>query len=582
MENKYEISSRLLRNLRLSSDSIDMPGCYSLCASKQHIESMKTRDHQVIWGRRGTGKTTLLKAFTFDINKLSNDPNTVAIYIVMAKVVPTTTEIERIAGNVDSLALYVFSKLILEISDKIEELYNLRSKAMKKPAINRFLTAYFQLQDYLLLYQTHIQGGEISIDSINSKALKKEVGHELKAGATVSESVIDTCLKIINSKNRASESIQRISISGTLSFALESRVVGDLIIQMLDALGIELMYICLDEYSEIDKVSEYSIQSKVAQLIKQVFFKNPMYSVKIATIWNKSKLHTRGEPRVEGIEYQQDIFAGPDLDIMFMESNIEVVSYFKELLVNTYLSGEERKKEEKEALSDYIETNVFSNVGLRHLICGSQGVSRAFVVLAKVYLERLTADRDGVVKLGEVYEIIKHQYLEDVRSKVPYYSVYRAIDTFVCSRLSRYFLIKRNDYYRCKSLILYLSARGVFMQMPGHLTDRLIRDDYKLFVIHYGNYLDALESDSKKRGRKTLEEDSRLEANGSLIPEYSQDLINKPDDYTINLGERIENEAYCSACGKMYIYEEEKSIVHCKNCGKEILRFSEFLDEVSL
>ena len=72
-----------------------------------------------------------------------------------------------------------------------------------------------------------------------------------------------------------------------------------------------------------------------------------MYSVKIATIWNRSKLHSRGGNRIEGIEYQQDIFAGPDLDIMFMENNTDIINYFKEMLVNTYLMGLDINPEEK-------------------------------------------------------------------------------------------------------------------------------------------------------------------------------------------------------------------------------------------
>ena len=58
-----------------------MYDCYHLCANKHQIEEMKVKAHQVIWGRRGTGKTTLLKAFVHNINYLQQDPSTVAIYL---------------------------------------------------------------------------------------------------------------------------------------------------------------------------------------------------------------------------------------------------------------------------------------------------------------------------------------------------------------------------------------------------------------------------------------------------------------------------------------------------------------------
>lgn len=582
MANIYERASQILGNLKLTSDNVDMVDCYYLCANKQHIIDLQTKDHQVIWGRRGTGKTTLMKAFTYNTNYVLQDPETTAIYIVMASVIPTEEEIASLTDDGSSLALYVFSKLIGRINFELEKLYNIRSGAMSTDAEKNFLGAFYELEDYLEIYRTCIQGGEISIENLKSNELKKELGREISTNINASENAVNLCMNLFRNKNTTNNSKQSIAITGKIQFILETEVISNLITKMLDAFGIRLAYICLDEYSEMDKISEFSIQSKVAQLIKQVFFKNPKYSVKIATIWNYSKLHTRGGNRVEGIEYQHDIFEGPDLDIMFMECNADIISYFKEVLVNTYLMGHDIKDEEKSALSDYIESYIFTKPGLRHLICGSQGVSRTFIILVKTYLQRFIKQKNGPVKLASVYEIIKHHYLEDVRSKIPYYSVYRSVDRYISKKLCRYFLFTRDDYNRCKSLIKYLSSRGVFMQMPGHLTDREIRDDYKLFVIHYGNYLDALESDTCRRGRKTLGEDAKLEADGMLIPEYSSDLIDSPESYTVYIPENAELEAYCTRCSKIIADNSSGNRVVCPHCGHEMLRFAEFIDEVSL
>ncbi len=64
MNTVYDIADRIKNNLKLTSDNVDMFDCYYLCANKQHIEELQDKNHQIIWGRRGTGKTTLLKAFT--------------------------------------------------------------------------------------------------------------------------------------------------------------------------------------------------------------------------------------------------------------------------------------------------------------------------------------------------------------------------------------------------------------------------------------------------------------------------------------------------------------------------------------
>lgn len=216
------------------------------------------------------------------------------------------------------------------------------------------------------------------------------------------------------------------------------------------------------------------------------------------------------------------------------------------------------------------------------MICGSQGVSRAFVILAKEYLKKFIERKNGPVKLGTVYEIIKHQYLEDVRSKIPYYSLYKAVEAFVSEKQCRYFLIRREDYDRCTMIIKYLASRAVFMQLPGHLTNRKLRDNYKLFIIHYGSFLDALDSDYPSTGRKRLDEDSKFEMEDMLLPRYADDLIESPEKYTVSIPENAQNEIFCTKCSRIFIDHERKMVVHCPYCNNQISRFEQFIDEVAI
>lgn len=578
----YKIANRISGNLKMTSDNVEMADCFFLCANKQQIEDLMIRDHQVIWGRRGTGKTTLLKAFTYKVNNLGHDSTIIALYIVMAKVIPTEDEINILTDDGSSLAVYVFTKLIHELCKELESLYNERTEAMSRELDEMFLTNYYELQDYLELYQTYVRGGELNLNKLRSSAIKEETKKETSAGIDTPERVLNFFANVFKKKNKVYENRDYFEVTGKLSFRLETQLISEWVDKMMSSLGISLAYICLDEYSEIDKVSEFSIQSKVAQLIKQVFFKRTRYSVKIATIWNRSKLHQRGGNRVEGIEYQQDIFAGPDLDIMFMENNIDILNYFKEILINTYLMNEVVEEKERNAQADYIEETIFGESGLRHLICGSQGVSRAFVILVKEYLKRFIKEKSGPVKSGVVYEIIKHQYMEDVRSKVPYYSLYEAVETFVSDKQCRYFLIRREDYERCRTLIKYLASRAVFMQLPGHLTNRKLRNKYKLFIIHYGSFLDALDSYSFLNGRKKFDEDSKLEKDDMLLPQYANDLIENPDKYTVSIPKNAENEIYCTKCHRIFVDQEHENSVCCPYCDSRISRFDQFICEVAI
>ena len=579
----YDYAEKILRNLKMTSDNVSMEECYSLCASKRNIEGLKAREPQVIWGRRGTGKTTLQKAFVYRINMLENDPHTMAFYVMMARMIPTEEEIRHITSDgSSSLAVYIFSKLITELCEQLSRAFDMRVHMLSEEQCNAFIDAYINVTEHIRLYQTRAQGGDLNIgneliEEINNST-NKNGGMEATSLLGIFSGGIELSKKNINTKNKKNS----ISISGKIVFQLETQKISDYIIKMLKSMNVSLAYICLDEYSEIDKLSRYSIQGQVGQLIKQVFLKEKMFSVKIATIWNKSRLHIRGGNRIEGIEYQQDIFAGPDLDIMFMENNIDVIEYFKKIIVNTYILSEDIDNSMQQELADYFEVNLFGKTGFRHIICGSQGISRSFVILAKEYITRFINSRDGILKLGNIYEIIRHQYFEDIRNKIPYFSIYKSINKFIEEKCYRYFLINNDDYVRCKRIIKYLAARGLYIQMPGHLTPRQIRDEYKLFIINYGNYLDALESNSYKIGRKTLEEDSKLEANGMLYPDYDNVLMTSPELYTVRLPAGSEREVYCAKCGNMFEYTSNMINIQCPVCMNTIQLFDDFIDEVSI
>ena len=293
-------------------------------------------------------------------------------------------------------------------------------------------------------------------------------------------------------------------------------------------------------------------------------------------------MYSRGDNRIHGIEYKQDIFPGPDLDIMFMKNNEDVIRYFKSLLVNTYGLNRELMKTDVAALSDYFVEKIFGDRNFRCLICGSQGVSRAFVVMASEYLLRFMSNDNQPLKLSTVYDMVKNQYLEDVRAKIPYLTVGKCIDEFVRDKKCRYFLIKRNDYHRCKSIIKLLASKGAYVQLPGHLTSFQIRAEYKLFVINYGYYLEVVENDSYKKGIKTLSEDGRLSYEDMLFPPCPEELLQNPNEYTVSFPKDAEKEIYCAVCQSIFVADAKEKTAECPNCGNIISKFNYYANELSI
>jgi hypothetical protein len=327
----------------------------------------------------------------------------------------------------------------------------------------------------------------------------------------------------------------------------------------------------LDEFSDIDKVTDgtYSIQSQIAQLIKQVFLKSVYFSIKIATIWNYSKLSERNVQHFYGIEYKEDIFEGPDLDIMFLDSNEDALQFFKEIILNTYLLDIDEKEYQRLKTSNLcadIIDNVFGENIFRHLVCGSQGIARSFTVLVRDYIKKakILNRRPG---FDVVFRSIIDQYLDNVRNRIAYnLDVPKAINSFIDSHDSRYFLISKTDYDRCEIIVKFLASKNFFMQFPGHRTPRKLRDSNKLFLINYGNYLD-----SRNSNLGVLAQDSKLLNNGILFPALDEKMLIEPQNYTVVLPSKSESQYYCTSCGKI-VYLNGGNI--CPACNSKITPYS--------
>ena len=562
----------LLNYLRETSDGISFYDCFRLCASKENLDALARPISQVVWGRRGTGKTTLLKAFSYRINNIVSK-DSIAFYIMMSKISPTAEEIKSIHNHDIDLTIYIFKKLLMKVCVFIGEQYEQKEASLSWKARSQFIDYYYLLEDAVSI------GTEVLVSasktSNSESTSEKDKGFSLSSELTSDKSTIFRP-KLFFSSFRKKALTKKINKE--IRFYVNTEFVHNTITKMLDLLSIKHIYLCLDEFSDIDKIestAKYSIQSQLAQLVKQTFLKSPYFSVKIAAVWNDSKIHDRSINRNQGLEYKEDIFEGPDLDIMFLDDNDEALKFFKEIIVNTYLLSktETISDNEKQALMDAIIDKIFGEDHFRHIVCGSQGIARCFAVLALEYINRSSREK-GKLGFDQVFQLIIDQYLDNVRNRIPYaLDIPQAVNEYVNNNDIRYFLINKKDYDRCEHVIKYLASKNYFMQFPGHKTDRIIRDHYKLFLLNYGNFLDA-----RKMDLKILSYDSKLTKNGLLFPKISKCLIENPEKYCIALPPDSQNQYYCSKCSS--IIHISGNACYCPSCGNAIqpyngLSFSE-------
>lgn len=110
-----EIAEVLKSNLQLNANRISCKQCYEMCANKQKLDLLLRNENQVVMGRRGTGKTTIFKAFTFYINKISDVKSRKAWYVSLDECVPSSLELE--SDSADDVSVYIFKSFLNKLID---------------------------------------------------------------------------------------------------------------------------------------------------------------------------------------------------------------------------------------------------------------------------------------------------------------------------------------------------------------------------------------------------------------------------------------------------------------------------------
>ena len=92
-------------------------------------------------------------------------------------------------------------------------------------------------------------------------------------------------------------------------------------------------------------------------------------------------------------------------------------------------------------------------------------------------------------------------------------------------------------------------AVNALYEYASKVIPRELRNTYKLYCVHYGNYLDCF-----KRGMSKLNNDTMV-GQGFLFPKFPDDMVTSPKNYVFTLPQNLLEDALCSVCKKEIIKE---------------------------
>lgn len=470
------------------------------------LASIDTTDHQVIFGRRGTGKTHVLK-YIQDSKRATGD---IAIYLDL-RMIGSNGSIyndreKTHPQRATPLLLDVLAAMhdaLVETAVQMAEQYDLSVLGPKLDALADAIS------------NVEVVGSVEVVDEFTNSAERTQSSGVSASLTNTSQSA--TINASDSSKDASSQRALRKSTGqqryyvrfGSVQFALGS---------ILDSFGPKRVWLLLDEWSEIP----LDLQPYLADLLRRCVLPNGKVTVKIAAIEHRSNFSQRNVGEYLGIELGADMGADVNLDdfMVFDNDASRAKSFFADLLFKHYRATDGLDPSDGAQTSDDLISQSFTQVNaFEELVRAVEGVPRDAVYLIANAVRKAYGRK---ISVNDVRDAAREWYQRDKSSVLRSNEEMSAlmqwiIDEVIAHRRARAFLFNANQRNNIidalfDSRLLHVRKRSISSNdTPG------VR--YDVYKLDYGCYVDLIATTRAPVG---------------LLPsgENGEDYIDvPPDDY---------------------------------------------------
>lgn len=489
--------SRLADNIR--AENIEYESYLKMYSGEENISNIDNRNNTVIYGRRGSGKTHLLKALQENIlNRFSDDRN-FPVYIDARRIVPLVPSSES-SPEINSILIfkYLMQELSHNLAANIDTIYEL----------NQFDgSSSFSRQTWESEISELFKGIYLEFDGrVFSKPTSLTVSEEeiksLSGGAAISKSPSLEVKGNIERKNSGTREknayISILDITNHLEI-------------LIGKLRVNRLTLIVDEWSEI----EIDTQIHLAEILKKSFSAIPV-SIKIAAIPNRTNLGIKREQKFFGLEDGGDIF-GYQLDMryVFEVNKAQTRDFFNDLLYKHLYSLDSRSidallRDNKTKQQKTI--NLFlANVALNEIFVASAGIPRDFMNLfIGAYDKFMITSSQNAKRIGVKHLRIANSewYETDKKKQVDKHVVERQLLTEIVREIienkkSIHFLVPEK-YAQNKHIQNLIDFRVMHLRRNGYSHKDHPGISYNVYSIDYGCY-NSLNISKKKLDSSMLD-----------------------------------------------------------------------------
>ncbi|RRV26111.1 ORC-CDC6 family AAA ATPase [Stutzerimonas nitrititolerans] len=472
---------QLSNNVR--AENIDYKSYIELYSGTENIHNINNINNTVVYGRRGSGKTHLLRALQeqliIDFQERRNFP----VYVDLRRIIPLLPSDK---SSPDSAAILIFKYLTQELAhtiatnlsfiyniNELDSNYNLSLSAKTEKTLDIFKKVYLEFDGKKFKKPSSLKVSEEEIKSLGANGtLSSSPSFTGKAERTQKTALTtdhDSYISILNITNELEELITELNLTR--------------------------ITILIDEWSEVDS----DVQLFLAELIKKSFSAIKI-STKIAAIPNRTNLGIKKEQKFFGLEDGGDIFGYPlDTRYVFEVNKSQTRDFFNDLLHRHLSAIDEisilRLLKDNKTTKEKTINLFLANVALSEILVACAGIPRDFMNLFINAYDRflLSSGKDAKrISVKNLRSANAAWYETDKKEQVDKHHVERQllieiVKEVIERKKSMHFLIPEK-HAKNKHILNLIDFRVIHLRKSGYSHQDHSGTSYNVYSVDYGCY----------------------------------------------------------------------------------------------
>jgi hypothetical protein len=454
-----------------STDRITLTDTF--VASGSFSAMLHSTDHQILYGRRGTGKTHAL----LHLSELVDRTGDLAVYLDLRTI---GTAGGMYADSTLSAAVRGTHLLVDTLEAIHEELLAATvDREIGNPAL--LLPALDALADSATAVEVV---GEVERETKLGGSSQSSHGIELSASFSAKASVRNSRSVSAESRLRRTGVEQHHVVFGPLNRALRAVVRG---------LGSTRLWLLLDEWSSVP----LDLQPLLADLLRRTVLPTPGTTVKIAAIERRSRFRAPSSSGdYLGIEVGADAASAVSLDdiMIFDNARNRAQEFFGQLFYNHASVVLAKMVHNPPGDAESFVGETFSGAAFSELVRAAEGIPRDAINIAALAAQHA---HDQPIALQDVRLAARDWYLRDKQTAIndndsAHQLLRLLVDEVVGRRHSRTFLLDQFTVARNENVEELYDARLLHVLRRGLVDRKNPGTLYDGFAIDYGCYVALL------------------------------------------------------------------------------------------